>query len=58
MNNNHFSLRISVLHGRKAPEEGILVGYDALIETLALAMPLPNRLSLISTKKRQYNTDH
>lgn len=36
----------------------MLVGYGALIDALALAMPFPNRLSLISTKKRQYKTDH
>lgn len=58
MNSNHFSLKISVFHGRKAPEEGLLVGYGALIEKLKLPVPLPNRLALISTKKRQYATDN
>ena len=58
MNINHFSLKISVFHGRKAPEEGLLVGYGALIEKLKLPVPLPNRLALISTKKRQYSTDN
>ena len=57
MDNNCFSLKISVFHGRKAPEEGILVGYGALIEGFALAMPLPHQLALISFKKRQYTTD-
>lgn len=57
MNNNCFSLKISVFHGRKAPEEGILVGYGALIEGYTLDMPLPHRLTLISSKKRQYTTD-
>ena len=58
MNINRFSLKISVFHGRKAPEEGLLVGYGALIEKLNLPVPLPNRLALISTKKRQYATDN
>jgi len=58
MNNNRFSLKVSVFHGRNAPEEGILVGYGALIEGLALAMPLPQQLALISSKKRQYTTAH
>ena len=58
MNNKRFSLDISVFHGRKSPEEGILVGYGAIIEAFALAMPLPNRLSLISRKKRQYTSEH
>ena len=56
MNNNHFSLKISVFHGVKAPEEGNLVGYGALIEFYNLAVPIPNQLALISTKKRKYNT--
>jgi len=56
MYNNYFSLKICVFHDRKAPEEGKLVGYGALIEGFALAMPLPHRLTLISPKKRQYST--
>lgn len=56
MDNKCFSLKISVFHGRKAPEEGILVGYGALIEGFALAMPLPNQLALISFKNRKYIT--
>ncbi|GGD18084.1 Fic family protein [Flavobacterium orientale] len=57
MNSNHFSLKISVFHGRQAPEEGTLVGYGALIEKYRLQVPLPNRLALISTKKRHYSTN-
>lgn len=36
MNNNHFSLKISIFHGIKAAEEGLLVGYGAVIEALGL----------------------
>ncbi|MFV8341224.1 Fic family protein [Flavobacterium sp. XS2P39] len=57
MVNKSFSLKISVFHGRSTPEEGLLVGYGALIEGYALMMPLPNNLTLISSKKRQYNRD-
>lgn len=57
MNNNHFSLKISVFHGNKAPEEGLLVGYGAIIESLGLAVPIPNNLALISTKNRKYKTE-
>lgn len=56
MNNKHYSLKISVFHGRQAPETGILVGYGAIIEAHELHVPLPETLSLISTKKRQYVT--
>jgi len=57
MNNNHFSLRITTFHGRKAPEEGVLVGYGAIIEAFKLETPIPDVLSLISSKKRQYKND-
>ncbi|TDE31571.1 Fic family protein [Flavobacterium ranwuense] len=58
MNNKRFSLKTSVFHGLKAPEEGILVGYGAIIEGLGLAMPFPNRLSLISEKRRSYENEN
>ena len=54
MKNYHFSRKITVFHGRSAPEEGTLVGYGAIIETLRLPIPLPNTLSLISLKNRLY----
>jgi hypothetical protein len=53
----HISKKITVFHGRIAPEEGMLVGYGALIEAFALKAPLPDVLSLISPKKRKYNRD-
>lgn len=56
MKNNRFSLEITVFHGRKAPEAGILVGYGALIEAYDLKVPLPDVLSLISFKNRKYSS--
>ncbi len=55
MNNNCFSLKITVFHGRQAPEEATLVGYGAIIEALQLAMPFPEQLALISDKRRSYS---
>jgi len=55
--NMRFSREITVFHGRKAPEPATLVGYGALIEGFQLAVPLPEQLTLISSKKRQYITD-
>jgi len=53
-----YSRKISVFHGRDIPEEGILVGYGALIEAYQLQIPLPIKLVLISHKKRQYTNEH
>ncbi len=52
-----FSRKISVFHGRQAPEEGLIVGYGALIDALYLPMPLPSQLALISLKNRKYTTE-
>lgn len=57
MKSKRFSLKVNVFHGRTAPEEGMLVGYGAVIEAYSLAVPLPEKLSLISSKKRQYESD-
>lgn len=56
MYNKHYSLKITVFHGRQAPETGVLVGYGAIVEAHALKVPLPETLSLVSTKKRRYTT--
>ncbi len=58
MINKHFSQKISVFHGRTAPEEGTLAGYGAIVETYNLPVPIPNTLVLISAKNRQYSTSH
>ena len=57
MGNNYFSHKITIFHGRTAPEQGLLAGYGAIIEAYNLPVPLPNHLSLISEKKRQYSNE-
>ena len=47
MNNKRYSQLITVFHDRKAPEEGYVVGYGTLIDSLDLKVPIPSRLSLI-----------
>ncbi len=50
------SQKISVFHGVKAPEDGWIVGYGALIDSYQLSVPFPQILCLISTKHRKYAT--
>jgi hypothetical protein len=57
MNIKHFSLQLSIFHGRTVPEEGVIVGYGAIIEAYQLAAPIPVKLAFISTKKRQFESD-
>ncbi|QEC56304.1 hypothetical protein [Flavisolibacter ginsenosidimutans] len=54
---NDFSPLVSIFHGRDLPEEGYLAGYAALINYYDLAVPLPDRLALISQKHKQYTRD-
>ena len=54
MNIKRFSLQLSVFHGRTVPEDGVIVGYGAIIEAYKLAVPIPVKLTFISTKKRQF----
>ena len=56
-NPNSFSRKITVFHGKLSPEPGLLVGYAAIIEALKLPVPPPRRLSLISTKHKQYSNN-
>ena len=58
MKNISFSLKISIFHGKKTPEEAILVGYAAIIEGLQLEMPFPEKMALISEKRRSYKNEH
>lgn len=51
------SQNIPVFHGRTLPEEGSIVGYAALIEDLQLQLPIPDKISLISRKNRNYETE-
>lgn len=58
MNTNCFSKEISVFHGKTAPEKATLVGYGAVIEALGLKMPFPEKLSIISEKRRSYENEN
>jgi siroheme synthase (precorrin-2 oxidase/ferrochelatase) len=57
MSDNQFSKSITVIHGRKVPEEGSLGGYGAIIDAFQLKIPLPTKLCLISNKNRNYEDD-
>lgn len=58
MDIKRFTLNLSVFHGRAVPEDGVIVGYGAIIEAYQLKVPIPERLAFISTKKRQFENDH
>jgi Fic family protein len=53
-----FSKDITVFNGKITPEPGALVGYGAIINTLRLSMPIPDKLAIISKKHKQYSTEN
>ena len=55
--NTHISIRIPAFHGRELPEEGLIVGYVALINHLELAVPIPEIIALISDKNKKYEIE-
>lgn len=57
MESNRFSQLVSVFHERIPPEEGHIVGYAALMNRYGLQIPVPDMLSIISHKHKQYQSD-
>ena len=55
--NTHISIRIPAFHGRELPEEGVIVGYAALISYLELPVPIPEIITLISDKNKKYEIE-
>jgi hypothetical protein len=57
MKNNNYSQEIAAFHNRATPEPGMLAGYGALIDANNLAVPIPDKLALISKKHKRYSSD-
>jgi hypothetical protein len=57
-NKSSFSSIITTFQGRTLPEEGYLVGYGAILQFYQLAVPVPDRLALISRKHKQYEVEN
>ena len=49
------SYRASTFHGLSLPEQGIIVGYGAILHSYALNVPVPQPIALISDKNRKYD---
>jgi hypothetical protein len=57
MKANHFSQLITVFQERRAPEEGYLVGYGAILKAFDLQATPPDIFALISQKHKKYQTE-
>lgn len=56
MVHQQYSHKITIFQAKETPEEGLLVGYGALLNSLQLSMPFPEQLALISEKRKSYST--
>src|SRR5699024_12282692 len=56
MENNYLSDTVTIFYERFPPEEGYIAGYAALLHRYKLQVPLPDVLSIISHKHKQYRT--
>jgi len=54
---SHFSQSTPVFNGLKTPEEGFIVGYAAIIQSLDLQMPIPKPISLVCKHNKKYQTN-
>ncbi len=52
----HFSCKKRIFHGKQSPEEGTIVGYAAIIDTLSLQMPMVSPMALICDQNKNYQT--
>lgn len=55
-NSTHFSRKKPIFHGKKSPEEGNIVGYAAIIDTLSLQMPMASPIALVCDQNKNYLT--
>lgn len=50
----HFSQKKSVFHGKQSPEEGVIVGYAAIVDKLKLRMPMVNPIAMVCDQNKNY----
>jgi Fic/DOC family len=52
-----FSQQAPVFNGLKTPEEGFIVGYAAIIQSLELQIPIQKPISLVCKQNKKYQND-
>lgn len=54
----HFSQVKPIFHGNESPEEGTIVGYAAIINTLNLQMPMAHPIALVCNQNKNYRFEN
>ena len=52
----HFSTHAPIFQGRKVPDEGVIVGYAAIIQKLGLKVHMPSQIALVCHQTKKYKT--
>lgn len=50
----HFSQKKPIFHGKQSPEEGVIVGYAAIVDKLQLRMPMVNPIAMVCDQNKNY----
>lgn len=53
----YFAIQTTIFRGKPVPEQGMIVGYAAIIDRLSLPMPMVHPVALVGTQRRRYE-DH
>ena len=57
MNNSaYFSRQAPIFHGIESPEEGTIVGYAAIIDSLKLKIPMASPIAFVCMQSKSYKT--
>lgn len=54
----HFSLKTTIFCGNIVPEDGLIVGYSAIIHKLGLRMPVAFPVALVSSQNKSYRNEN
>ena len=55
-NSTHFLQQAPVFHGKQSPEEGNIVGYATIIDSLKLNIPISNPIAIVCKQNKKYQT--
>ncbi len=57
LQSTRFSFYAPVFHGKDVPEEGSIVGYASIINSLKLEIPMPDKIALVCKQNKKYQTN-
>lgn len=53
----YFNHSTPIFHGRKLPEEGVIVGYSSIINKHQFKIPMPDQIALVCQQNKKYQNE-